>query len=1349
MRRSRRVQVWLLLAGWAACCACGAADGAAASGPHLKAAKQALAEARTQQKFGVVERGNVQAFERGIELLDSAAGQLALARAAGEGTAGELAEIEAEVLDLRQGLEPLRRRANAVFSGRFPLVRALGADKPAEGAVRVALAGDALTARRLALRAALSDMISSLPSSPLTAVVLVPDDDSKQPHSDELIELVDSEVAIALGAGASATLAPAAWRAELPPAPPWNAPDAAYVPHCRKLLAHASPDSQPTSLAFILVRSASPAASDYHWLQIERRVFTASALAPLVASPPAKTLESDQVRVTEGLSRDNGRFSSAIWLSVAFLAALALASFATLNVLGRQAVDAWQTWLTPPAIGFALGLLLPPMVVSVLNSFAPEPLTAAGSAAWWPCLAGALTLLIPAIVFRLTAKSMANVVPGLYLDGRWGMTCLAVALGICGFWCRPAFLALGWGAVGVLIPLAIASSIILYLFGRAVDRSDRLPIALAPVAILLALALGLGTFLASPAALWSTALACSAFPLGIVFAGHRRTAAPIATKLREPVATPAAARPQTLSELRERAQMPGFQPLEVFDRACATIESAAGGRTVWLALCGSSGSGKTAIAREIIARLRAQGDQVQVLTGSCRSEALPYQPFRELLSDVWGSSTVERFQPQSGKFDTVLQEFVGVFVPVLGMLSSFERSGGTGAATPTDLFAAVSGTLRNLAKKKRVVLFIDNLQWLDEGSAALLRHLQGRLPSGGDVPLVLLLSGRDETSLRGLGLDGCIFSVAVPGPEEQVAILSNRLRVEADSARKIVDSLRVITQEPGGLFWLGRAVTELVDAGAMQSTDQGFALRGGFLAAGKLPVPSELRQLLAAKLRESSQHEFVLECAALLGEEFRVGDVAETLGIDRLELLQVLRQLEDKQRILHDMPEGDDLYTFSSPFILEVIRQEFGIDAADGTSEQIPKIVRELHARLAAALERRDDRSAAVTYAIARHYSCAGARHARKTSACCLRAARLARREFAYQDARRFLDMALKCPGSAEEKTALSRESLLIDGDEAHVTGRRRVEVAARFWEYVEQAPAPADGTPDHETLAAAARACYDAGRDGGDAQWFDRAAQLARRIVAASDSPLEQAAGYHLLGVSLPPARRDEQIAALERGLAILEPLGAADREALLLKARMLGSLAEQLSYGSPADRQQARELLERGLSIRQLNHLGDLPGQARAHGGLGRLAYFSNPPDYATARRHFLEDLRIATEIDDAAGESMCHSFLAGCDRADGELETALEHYSQAQALAGGPKDWFFSTAGMFEVLIERNQPDRAERVGREILAKADETAIPRECAAEIARILAANGHKLGGDWVGELTDRVNVADVQTASR
>ena len=88
-----------------------------------------------------------------------------------------------------------------------------------------------------------------------------------------------------------------------------------------------------------------------------------------------------------------------------------------------------------------------------------------------------------------------------------------------------------------------------------------------------------------------------------------------------------------------------------------------------------------------------------------------------------------------------------------------------------------------------------------------------------------------------------------------------------------------------------KQLSDLTLPGKTESPN-GFQLKPSFLNTRQLPVPDEMRAKLGEALRASGQYLPVLECAALLGATFRVNDVAETLGMGRLFLLQILRHLE-------------------------------------------------------------------------------------------------------------------------------------------------------------------------------------------------------------------------------------------------------------------------------------------------------------------------------------------------------------------------------------------------------------------------------------------------------------------------
>ena len=111
--------------------------------------------------------------------------------------------------------------------------------------------------------------------------------------------------------------------------------------------------------------------------------------------------------LTDGLCRDRSEFVGWIVLAGVILLLAALAIYIAGYVATREVPGTWRAWLLPPVFGDALGLLLPTTIATALKSIAPEPMATLSSSAWWPCLAGLLILILPAIVLRLSARASA------------------------------------------------------------------------------------------------------------------------------------------------------------------------------------------------------------------------------------------------------------------------------------------------------------------------------------------------------------------------------------------------------------------------------------------------------------------------------------------------------------------------------------------------------------------------------------------------------------------------------------------------------------------------------------------------------------------------------------------------------------------------------------------------------------------------------------------------------------------------------------------------------------------------------------------------------------------------------
>ncbi|WP_375769109.1 AAA family ATPase [Archangium gephyra] len=374
-----------------------------------------------------------------------------------------------------------------------------------------------------------------------------------------------------------------------------------------------------------------------------------------------------------------------------------------------------------------------------------------------------------------------------------------------------------------------------------------------------------------------------------------------------------------------RPDFVGRQPLmQEVERA---LDEARWGQGHCVLLGAESGAGKTRLAMELATVANRRGFRVitgeglpleVAATAGTSARGAPLHPFRPLLQAVADHCRAAGAQAS--------QSLLGEHGPLLALYEpSLARLSPRAVAEPAELPAqearqrllgSFTRVLAAFAAEQPLMLVLDDLQWADELSLAVLEHLQrGELAC---LPLLVLGTWRpeeeNESLRRLLEAPGLTRAKLERLDAKSVATMVCGMLALRTPPRAFVQYLA--HQSEGNPFFVAEYLRTAVDEGLLrrdatgiwQVTERGVALDRLEQA---LPLPGSLRELLGrwvSGLRPGARE--LLERAAVLGREFdgalllpeRPGDDARQL--EALEALRVRSVLEEagegRLRFAHD-----------------------------------------------------------------------------------------------------------------------------------------------------------------------------------------------------------------------------------------------------------------------------------------------------------------------------------------------------------------------------------------------------------------------------------------------------------------
>jgi class 3 adenylate cyclase len=376
----------------------------------------------------------------------------------------------------------------------------------------------------------------------------------------------------------------------------------------------------------------------------------------------------------------------------------------------------------------------------------------------------------------------------------------------------------------------------------------------------------------------------------------------------------------------------------------SSLGRAVSGRGCHLAVVlGPAGMGKSRLAQEFLARVR---DEATVLRGRCLAygEGLTYWPIAEVIRAAAMTSGPTGTGDGRARLRELLRDEEHAAFVVEGLAGMEGTDGRT--ASREEIPWAVTRLLEALARRRPLVVVLDDLHWAEPALLDLIEHVVG---FARDAPILVIGLARPELLderpgwERG-GPDTTPIALAPLGADQCGRLVGNLLG-GVGSPNEVIRSLAEAAG--GNPLFVEELIAELIDRRVLTRSNGQWTATADL---GRVPVPATISALLAARLdRLDVQERAVLERASVVGQVFD-RQVVEALSpeLARPALGVHLSALAGRELIRADPGDGAE----AAVDLVETFRFRHSL-IRDVAYEALPKRRRaELHEHLADWLER-------------------------------------------------------------------------------------------------------------------------------------------------------------------------------------------------------------------------------------------------------------------------------------------------------------------------------------------------------------------------------------------------------------
>ena len=404
----------------------------------------------------------------------------------------------------------------------------------------------------------------------------------------------------------------------------------------------------------------------------------------------------------------------------------------------------------------------------------------------------------------------------------------------------------------------------------------------------------------------------------------------------------------------------------------AVLKKVTDGHGAVFFISGEGGIGKSRLAYEFERKAHVAG--CKVLVGNCvPSSRINYMPFLEALNGLVEEVPEEKAGKTSRFFSSAKKAAPDIVeaVPILGnvlkgatvLYKEYQSSGQDPEADDKQMLFATLELLKAECAKRPLLMHIDDMQWADSASVGMLHFLARNCK---DMRLLILGIYRPEDILldRKVGGNPFLDSLRIMRREGLCDELTLKPLTEGEVSQVVSGMLerpvsavivnRIYKESGGKPLFAVETVRQLESQGALTCKNGIWSISGPM----ETEIPVSVKEVVLRRIERLSKEERrTLEYASVLGKKFSTELLADSLKMERLDLLESLEALHENHQLVKEIDEG---YTFEEEKVRRV------------TYESISKLRRkEVHRAIGQLLEKQLPNDALLPD-LAKHFHLAG-----------------------------------------------------------------------------------------------------------------------------------------------------------------------------------------------------------------------------------------------------------------------------------------------------------------------------------------------------------------------------------------